>query len=319
MKQRWTVATIAILMAGCGAADNATDPSPVPVTMDEPTDEPDPAPAVAVEQDPVGPPIADDAAPHSSHHQLRLKGNRYVGASVDVKIDEVPRHGLRFFALQVNFADVAWAHGGLQKDPDEGQANWGGLVPGVSYDYEGHELDTLQNIQNMPGRTREASWREDTWYRYEITRGPLEVLPAGEYSVLTEEPTMVPNDREMWRWDFTIREIETDVVVWEQSLYVAHAVITSATYWTETGYGMTCDDRITVQWRNPYFTDEDGEQWLPHSIKKSIDNSTCPDDRTTDMATAQNGGEYGTVQYYGVERAPGSRDGDLLYIDSPYL
>ena len=310
---RWMMTLALMTFAACGAADTPPDtPAPQESGPDEPIVDgvPEDDEVVVEDLEPINP----EAAPHSLHHRLALRHNEYVGASVEVRVDDVPRHGLRFFALQVNFADVAWAHGGLQADPEDGKANWGGLVSGIDYDFEGAELEVLSAVQNMPGRTSPADWEEDTWYRYDVRRGELTELPPGEYSVLSEDPVMVENAREMWEWSFSITNVGTGEVVWENHLYVAHPVITSATYWTETGYGIECTDKLTVKWRNPFFEREDGTSDLPHMIKKSMRQSDCPNSSTTDMAAADNGGEWGTVQFYGVERRPNSEDGDVLYL-----
>lgn len=314
MTARWIVTLVLLGLGGpgCGAAASSPDttrPQREPTATtggDGESDATHGAQTEAVEVDP-------DAEPHSMHHTLRLQNGDYVGASVEVRVDEVPDHGLRFFALQVDFSDVAWAHGGLQGGPDEPKANWGGLVSGIDYDYAGAEQEVLAAIQNEPGRTSGVRWTPGTWYRYEVSRGELEELPPGDYAVLDEEPVTVAEPRQMWRWTFTVTAVDSNEVVWTHDLFVAHPLITAATYWTETGYGIDCTDKLTVQWRNPLMHRDDGAEVLPFDMRKSMAQSTCPSQSTTDMAAVDNGGKWGTIQWYGVERPESSRDGDLLY------
>jgi len=291
----------------------AAEPAPEPAPSDEAGNEaPESEPQETPEESSTAKP-ASDRAPHSIHHDLQLDGDPITAASVEVRIDEVPRHGLRFFALQVDFAEVAWAHGGLQADPSNGKANWGGLASGIDYSFEGSEATVLSRIQNAPGRVAAVSWQTGTWYRYTVTRGPEEVLPAGSYAVLDETPRPVATARKMWRWDFEIRDIGTNRVVWHKHLHVAHPMITSITYWTETGYGITCDDKLSVSWRNPYYWAGNGQKRLPLRVAKSMSQSTCPSGATTDMGAANVGGVWGTRQTYGRPRQPGSTDGQVIY------
>jgi hypothetical protein len=237
-----------------------------------------------------------------------------IAAQVDVRVREMPDDGLRFFALQTNF-DGAWAHGGLQGDQE---ANWGGLSRADSYDYEGNELHTLDLIQNSETRLLPVTWQLGRWYRYRIERGPREVLPPGAYSIQgggDGTPIVVDHEREMTRWDFTIEDLDTSELVYEAWLHTAADVFTSVTYWTETGYGVTCNDRLTVDWSDPLVTSASaGGPQLPQRIAKSIDNSTCPAACTSDMDAADHGGEWGTTQVYGRARAESSTTGQVLWL-----
>ncbi len=252
--------------------------------------------------------------PYSSHHLLDLADHDLVEASVELRVDEVPSHGLRFFALQVDFGDVAWAHGGWQMDPKHGKVNWGGLTHSHNYQFEDHKLETLRRIQNMPGRLAEVSWKSGTWYRYIVYRGAQETLAPGAYAVLDEEPMQVAESRTMWRWNFEIREIETDTIAWQHHLYVAAPVMTRMLYWTETGSGIQCEDRLTVNWRNPsYKTVRSQVAQSPLKMFKSLNQSTCESAATTDIRPIDNGGHWGTVQTYGLPRPADSKHGGVLY------
>jgi hypothetical protein len=256
----------------------------------------------------------DPPEPHSSHHLLKVAPNDLVEVSVEVKVRKVPTEALRFFALQVNFNGDAWAHGGLQRDPTDGRANWGCLVRGIDYDLEGAELETLNQIQNVEGRTGPAPWQLDTWYRLHVVRGDAETLPAGMYSVLDEDPIEVPHDRTMRRWDFTIEEVESGAVIWQHHLFTQATRISSFLYWTETGYGMTCDDVIEVDWRNPlYHSLAWGGPRLPDHMQKSLSQSSCSLSATTDIVKADLGGDWGTTQLYGTLRPEDSCHGQTLY------
>jgi hypothetical protein len=101
-----------------------------------------------------------------------------VFASVHVVVDRTASAGLNFFALQVNFKNGTWAHGGLQDvDRTDGKAgprvrqvNWGGLVDrgGGTADYDQrNDRADLEKIQNpaigqhrTPGRTASST---STW------------------------------------------------------------------------------------------------------------------------------------------------------------
>jgi hypothetical protein len=252
-----------------------------------------------------------EPAPHSSHHGVLTFQRDLVGAQVDVRVDEMPDDGLRFFALQVSFED-AWAHGGLQGDME---ANWGGLKSDLDYGYRGHEAEVLEVLQNGPARLAPVTWELGRWYRYEIARGSLETLPAGPYAVLDDDPVDVDHDREMWRWDFTITDVETDVVIYEAALHTRAATFGAISYWTETGYGVTCNDRLTVHWTDPLVSSaSEGGPHLPQRVKKSLGQSTCPLACTTDVAQADHGGAWGTTQTYGRAREEASTSGQVLWL-----
>ena len=80
-----------------------------------------------------------------------------IAASARVVVDRVAPRGLNFFALQVDFANGSWAHGGGQDvDRPDGartrQVNWGGLVDrgGGTADYdEMDDVAALARIQNL--------------------------------------------------------------------------------------------------------------------------------------------------------------------------
>jgi hypothetical protein len=292
-------ALLALALAVCACV-------PAPAT---PPEEPPAAPTKrqATPANPTKPP-----APHSAHHQVQLDHRDLVEVRVEVRVDEVPLHGLRFFALQVNFPNGAWAHGGLQRDPSDGVANWGGLLGGIDYDYRDRPRDVLAAIQNLPGRVGPARWATERWYRYRIWRSEREVLPPGDYAVLDEPPVRVAEARRLRRWSFSITDVLSGEEVYLQALYVDADTIRGFTYWTETGYGIGCEDRLVVRWRDPEYWRAGGEGPLtPRSLRASLRQSDCPPGTTTDVCAEDNGGRFGTVQRYGVVRT--TAHGALLH------
>src|SRR5205085_5402940 len=107
-----------------------------------------------------------------------------VSASVQVVVDRAATSGLNFFALQVDFDNGTWAHGGLQdvdgpdgpESPRVRQVNWGGLVDrgGGNADYDQADARAdLEEIQNPPAGQHVGpyAWRDSVEYEYRIERG----------------------------------------------------------------------------------------------------------------------------------------------------
>ncbi len=250
--------------------------------------------------------------PHSAHQFVSIPVDDMVEASVELMVEKSQDAGLKFWALQVNYEHV-WAHGGLQHIGGKRQSNWGGLHKVYDYAVAGNEQKTLEWIQNHePTRILPTAWTEGRWYRYVVTRGPQETLPPGPYSVLDEAPVQVTTTRVMWRWDFTITDIESGAVVFSAFLHTQDPTIKSLTYWTETGYGVTCTDVLTAHWRNPAVKSQGSGRLTNFRISKSIAQSTCPPENTTDIQP-ESFPERGTVQTFGVARRFDSKNGQLLY------
>ena len=78
------------------------------------------------------------------------KDAKIVEISTHLIVDEASPKGLNFFAIQVNFPNKTWAHGGPQLVQHDGkpfqQVNWGGLVNrgGGSKDYQ--EVDWKKDL-----------------------------------------------------------------------------------------------------------------------------------------------------------------------------
>lgn len=105
---------------------------------------------------------------NDSHTHVRFEGipkdAKTIHVSTHLIVDQAAPVGLNFFAVQVNFPNKTWAHGGPQVNSGTEKANWGGLVNrgGGSKDY------------------KEVNWQED-----------LLLIECG-----VEKPNTVP-----WKWD----------------------------------------------------------------------------------------------------------------------
>ncbi|MEJ7732046.1 MAG: hypothetical protein WKG00_22905 [Polyangiaceae bacterium] len=196
-------------------------------------------------------------------------------ASVELNVDRTSDEGLNFFALQVNFDNGTWAHGGLQDLDGEGDdrhlaVNWGGLVNrgGGSADYEGvgddaeqaRSLDLIQNPSDGK-QLEDVEWARDTTYVLTVERGDLHHFEPGDY-VLThgEDAVHVDHARDLYAWTFTVRPAGGGPPIYEGTLYNSAATLDSFTYWNESGYGSTNDD-LEATWSDPSFrTDADPDR-----------------------------------------------------------
>ena len=253
---------------------------------------------------------ADDNTPqpHSAHQKPDVDAAGARSAAVDVMIETLPGHAFQFFAVEIDFAHGTWAHGGLQSG---NEADWGGLDGAYGYNFQGHQADVLEHLQNAPGRMSSVAWQTGVWYHFAVDRIEQETLPAGSYSVLDEPPTTIDHPRTLWRWDFTVTRTD-GTAVWNQPFYTDSDTFTGWSYWTETGYGETCADIVTAHWRSPRFDGVTTGWASPTRIVKTIGQSTCSNDATSDIAT-DDIADQGTVQYFGAPRAPGSMTGQALY------
>jgi hypothetical protein len=108
-----------------------------------------------------------------------------VWASVHVVVDRTATTGLNFFALQVDFRNGTWAHGGLQDvdhldgkgGPRMRQVNWGGLVDrgggNADYDLMNDRAD-LEKIQNPAIGQQLGAYpsKNGVEYEYRVERVP---------------------------------------------------------------------------------------------------------------------------------------------------
>ncbi len=190
-----------------------------------------------------------EADPHT-HVEFDVPG-KLVGASVRVVVDRVAPVGLNFFALQVDFDNGTWAHGGVQDvDGPDGsrtrQINWGGLVDrgggNADYDEEDDRAD-LEAIQNPPAGLHVGpyAWRTGVAYEYLLERGAQVTLPPGSYRLIPDQPPVrLRRPRTMWEWRFTVRPVApADGAPFVAVLYDAADAFTALYVWNESGYGST--------------------------------------------------------------------------------
>lgn len=186
-----------------------------------------------------------------------------VAASVHVAIDRAAPAGLNFFALQVDFNNGTWAHGGVQDvDGPEGrrirQINWGGLVDrgGGTADYENeNDVADLDKIQNPPPGQHVGpyAWKDGVEYEYRIDRGAQVTLPPGTYRLIPDRPLVrVTQPRVMWEWRFTVRPVSEPGPSFVAVLYDGAESFNSMYVWNESGYGSTSAAQHTSWWTPLY-------------------------------------------------------------------
>ncbi|WP_267226520.1 hypothetical protein [Dyella silvae] len=202
----------------------------------------------------IGPEAGD---PHS-HASFPHLPNDIIKVSSHVRVTDAVDHGLNFFAIQVNFSNKTWAHGGPQLVDGKYQMNWGGLVArgGGSADYrEENPASDLQLMQNGPDSQRSAPyvWKVGTEYVLTIERGKLVTLPAGPYVFIGSGPVVaVPNTRTMWEWTFTLKPADGHGPAQVSTLYDAADHIASVYIWNECGYG-SCGKGQSATWSMPMY------------------------------------------------------------------
>jgi hypothetical protein len=186
-----------------------------------------------------------------------------VSASVRVVVDRVSPAGLNFFALQVDFNNGTWAHGGLQ-DVDgapgarKRQVNWGGLVDrgGGNDDYDQmHDVADLDKIQNpaVGQHIGPYPWRIGVEYEYRIERGARVRFQPGRYRLISDHPLVqVDHARTMWEWRFTVRPVSEAGASFVAVLYDSADSFNSFYVWNESGYGSTDQSQHTSWWAPLY-------------------------------------------------------------------
>ncbi|PNS09819.1 hypothetical protein [Solilutibacter silvestris] len=203
----------------------------------------------------IGPASGD---PHS-HAAFPGVPNDVVKVSSRLRITRAIDHGLNFFAIQVNFPNRTWAHGGLQLvDGGRYQMNWGGLVNrgGGSADYQKEDpASDLTQMQNGPDRERSAryDWAVGKEYILTIERGKQIDFPPGNYVFIGSGPSVpVPNQRVLWEWKFTLAPADGTGPIQISTLYDAADRIASFYLWNECGYG-SCGQGQSATWSMPVY------------------------------------------------------------------
>lgn len=181
--------------------------------------------------------------------------------SIVVTVKKTASIGLNFFALQVNFDNDTWAHGGLQDLEDNTTAtrkrmvNWGGLVNrgGGSTDYAGvSDVDDLEKLQVVT-HSGVYPWKNDVKYQYIVKRGANITLPPGSYRLFPDKPLVnIDHERRMWEWFFTVKPVCEPGEEFTALIYNTSGAIVWWTVWNEAGYGSTSNDQLT-DWRSPLF------------------------------------------------------------------
>lgn len=96
-------------------------------------------------------PEAGDAYSHAAFPGIP---SDIVKVSARVRVTKASDHGVNFFAIQVNFPNQTWAHGGLELVGGKYLINWGGLVnrggglADYRKEYPAADLQLMQNGSN---------------------------------------------------------------------------------------------------------------------------------------------------------------------------
>ncbi|EDT04135.1 conserved hypothetical protein [Burkholderia ambifaria IOP40-10] len=224
---------LCLTLSSAGWADTTPDTTP---RIGIGTQEPDPQTHLAF--------------PNVPSHVIRV--------STHVVIDQAPNHGLNYFALQVNFPNSTWAHGGILLVDNRQQANWGGLVDrgGGSHDYT-HE-DPAKDIlllQNPTGKhhTGPYAWALGNEYEIAIERGERVTLPPGDYTYIDGTASVhLTEPRTMWEWNLSIRPEGGGGTTFTSTLYNNSDFIDYFLVWNECGYG-ACDHPQHARWSPPLY------------------------------------------------------------------
>jgi hypothetical protein len=202
----------------------------------------------------------------------------FEGISKDAKIVKVTTHlivnhaapvGLNFFAVQVNFPNQTWAHGGPQINSGAEKANWGGLVNrgGGSKDYQ--EVNWKEDLLLIEcgiekPNTVPWKWNRNTEYVITVERGKQIHLPAGTNDHFQ---VRVP-ERMLWEWRLTIQPLAIGHESFASLLYDSADHISSFYLWNEAGYGSTSKQQH-AQWSLPtYRTADSAEDKVPSGWKR---------------------------------------------------
>lgn len=184
---------------------------------------------------------------------------RLIAVSARVMVDEAPDVGLNFFAVQVNFPNKTWAHGGLQyNDGQKWRANWGGLVNrgGGRADYvQTDPASDLMLMQNGEGlTTRPYAWSMGRAYVIAIERGERKTFPAGDYVFIGKGPPVsVVAARVMWEWRLTITPEDKQGEPYRATLYDAADSFNSFFLWNECSRS-SCERNVQhATWSTPVY------------------------------------------------------------------
>lgn len=194
------------------------------------------------------------------HTHLRFEGipkdARIVSVSAHLIVDQAAPTGLNFFAIQVNFPNRTWAHGGPQFNGGRELANWGGLVNrgGGSKDYKEvnwqEDLKLIEYGIEKPN-TVPFKWNRNCEYVITIERGKQVHLPAG----MNEHYHVMVPERTMWEWKLTIKPVNPGPGTFTSVLYDSADSFKSFYLWNEAGYGSTSKQQH-ARWSLPVYHTE---------------------------------------------------------------
>lgn len=211
----------------------------------------------------------EDAQTHISFEESYPEGAKIVEVTVHLIVDEAPPKGLNFFAIEVDFPNATWIHGGPQLlGEDDGEvsqaANWGGLVDrgggNDDYDLVDWKKDVLL-IQCGVGQPNTVPWSWQFHREYELTvkRGRQVRLPAG--TVTVDDETVRAPARTMWEWHFSIKPLKPAKgdQPFESLCYDSAGSIADFYLWNESGYGSESHEQHT-RWSLPVFRLEGSDE-----------------------------------------------------------
>lgn len=193
-----------------------------------------------------------------------------VGVQINLTVDNVSQQalkGLNFWALQVDWPNNTWAHGGPQthianpSQPWGNQVNWGGLVNhgGGSDDYaQVNPAKDIYLLQAGPNRLAPYDWEVGKTYTLSVERGNLVTLPPGTYNYGGDgQPVKVDDARQMWEWTFTMKPADGSGSAYTSTMYNSSPYIYDTLFWSESGYGNLGAAKNSI-WTDPQYTTADG-------------------------------------------------------------
>ncbi|WP_291363779.1 Hint domain-containing protein [Acetobacter sp. UBA5411] len=194
--------------------------------------------------------------------------------SIDLTIDALNGPGMHFFALQVDFSNGAWAHGGLQAQGETPwRINWGGLdvTPDDPTGYSINDPQDLSYIQDNIPQYVSADFLVGKTYTYTISRGEEVTFLPGYYTKIDGAQTYyVDQTRTMWEWHFTVTPTDGSSPAITQVLYTSSPYISEAAYWNENFEA----SQPASEWTNLKVTSEDGSTQVVSKVMSA--NATGP-------------------------------------------
>jgi len=188
------------------------------------------------------------------------KEAKIVSVSTRLIVDKAAPVGLNFFAVQINFPNKTWAHGGPQVNSGAEKANWGGLVNrgGGAKDYK--EINWKEDLLQIEcgvdkPNTVPWPWALNCEYTITVERGKQVHIPAGT----NDHFKVVVPDRMMWEWRLTIKPAKRGQETFTSLLYDSADHISSFYLWNEAGYGSTSNQQH-AKWSLPIYHTEDSDE-----------------------------------------------------------